>query len=588
MLRTAWFLVCVFAALAGAVAADERVLKNGSRISCEVVEVTETSVRVRLPNGTMVFRRDRVEEIVREAAARYLKREGERSLRRGSTAGAVELLEKAYRAGKDPASRAALLDALGRHANAMTLDHRYEEATAAARRMQVIDPRNAIALAVLERIAKEEAKTKRLLKDAADALEAGDAHAGLAALNRWRLRRAPGDPEAKRFMAEGHLLAAERALEDGELRLALDHLRAVASYGAGERVEEALFLLAPVAVLEAMGEGDLDEAERRIGAIPAYPDRAVPVFLRAVLRHLRGELNEATDLYAKAARTSERNSKPARGIDYESVRVLAARTLSHAVTRPSREGADNWRTTYLDPLHEHASAHFVVYAPTRQLAERAADVAEQAYAAATRELLGGSTTAPKAEVVVHGNRAAYLEAALQPNGAPEKSIVAARDQTAGLCYEVRDSDGGKVVRVESHVGVSGLFADTLPHEIAHVVQRQGFRAYRAGHWLDEGVATTFESERARAARRNTLKAEADAIPLREFVALRSTPPDKMPLFYAQAHSLTEFLMNRSGRAAWRTFLDVYAKINFKVAIKHAYGYRSIEDLERDWLYWLAN
>jgi len=134
--------------------------------------------------------------------------------------------------------------------------------------------------------------------------------------------------------------------------------------------------------------------------------------------------------------------------------------------------------------------------------------------------------------------------------------------------------------------LAGLLTDTLPHEVAHVVQRLGFRAFRAGHWLDEGIATTFESERARANRRKTLKAAADPIPLREFVALRSTPPAKMGLFYAQAHSLTEYLMNRSGPAAWRTFLDVYAKINFKSAIDRAYKYRSIEDLERDWLHQL--
>ena len=215
-----------------------------------------------------------------------------------------------------------------------------------------------------------------------------------------------------------------------------------------------------------------------------------------------------------------------------------------------------------------------------------ADVAEQAYATAARELLGASPATQEAELVVHASRAAYLEAAMQPDGAPENSIVASREQTAGLCYEVRDAKGGSVVRVEVHVGLAGLFVDTLPHEVAHVVQRQGFRAFRAGHWLDEGIATTFESKRSRANRRNTLKATEDPIPLREFVALRSTPPGKMRLFYAQAHSLTEFLMERKGRAAWNTFLDVYAEIDFKSAIERAYKDRSIEDLERDWLHGL--
>ena len=52
-------------------------------------------------------------------------------------------------------------------------------------------------------------------------------------------------------------------------------------------------------------------------------------------------------------------------------------------------------------------------------------------------------------------------------------------------------------------------------------------------------------------------------------------------------SAPESLQRRSGRAAWNTFLDVYAEINFKSAIERAYAYRSIEDLERDWLHSLT-
>ena len=57
------------------------------------------------------------------------------------------------------------------------------------------------------------------------------------------------------------------------------------------------------------------------------------------------------------------------------------------------------------------------------------------------------------------------------------------------------------MRVEVYSGQSGLLVDTIPHEVVHVLQRRGFVGFRAGHWLDEGLATTYESEGSRDRRR---------------------------------------------------------------------------------------
>ena len=71
--------------------------------------------------------------------------------------------------------------------------------------------------------------------------------------------------------------------------------------------------------------------------------------------------------------------------------------------------------------------------------------------------------------------------------------------------------------------------------------------------------------------------------MRAFLALRSTPPDRGPLFYSQAHSLSEYLKGLRGDAEWRTFLREYATRSFEEALRTAYRIESIEALERDWL-----
>ena len=70
--------------------ADEVVLSNGRRISCEVLSVSDTEVEIRLPHGLMTLPRKSVEKIVQEDGSAYLRREGRSSLRRGSTRTAVE------------------------------------------------------------------------------------------------------------------------------------------------------------------------------------------------------------------------------------------------------------------------------------------------------------------------------------------------------------------------------------------------------------------------------------------------------------------------------------------------------------------
>jgi hypothetical protein len=538
--------------LAAPAAPDEVVLRGGGRLSGEVLSETGAFVEISMPNGTMRVPRSRVLEIVREGRGDWLAREAARSLSGGSAGEAVELYGRALaEAPRDEGLRHGLEEALLAHARALLADFRLDEARAALAR---VDAGNPEARRILDGIAAEERAALESFRDAVRAIDRGDFEAGLRTLEAWRLRRPPGDEAARRAMADAYLAAAEKALADGLARAALDHYRAAASLGAGDRADEPLRMLRPVAVLEALKLGETAEARRLIDSISTtYPDPAVPLFLEAVLSHVRGDVDAAVRDYAESARLAEKRGRPERGLPYDIVRAYAQVTLRSAVARPPQEGVTRWRETFLRPLERAQSLHFEVYAPTRREAEELGRAADGIYAAIAEDLLGAVPQAPRAEIVLHASRQAYLAADQVPDNSPWAAVFLAREQTGGVCYDTLDGENDALVRVELFAGCDGLLADVLPHELAHVVQRRGLPCFRRSHWLDEAVAMMYESEASRRRRLERLAA-AEPMPLATLLTLRSTPPDKAQLFYDQAfaHALS---IKTGDPTAWRLLLQ---------------------------------
>ena len=131
-------LVCLLLAPGSA---DEIVLTNGRRLSCDIIEVGDERVVVRLPHGTVEFPRHLVSEIRREDRGDYLKREAGSRLRRGSTGGAVELYERALQASpRDAEARAGLERALVSHARALAHQYRFRDAVKALERLEEVAP----------------------------------------------------------------------------------------------------------------------------------------------------------------------------------------------------------------------------------------------------------------------------------------------------------------------------------------------------------------------------------------------------------------------------------------------------------------
>jgi len=569
--------------------ADEIVLTNGRRLSCEIVEETATAVRVRLPHGRMTIPRSKIRVIEREGRGRWLEREARASLRRGSTRSAVELYARALADRPDDARLLArYARTLEKHARVLAEAYRFAEARRIVEEWRRVDPAQGgdggAAAALLESIGREERRAASLLARADELARDGRYRRALTYYDQWRLRRPVDDPKARARMAAAHLGAGAAAVEANHLRLALDHFRAARAFGEHARSAEPLFLLAPVAVLEALREGDVEAARRHLDRIATtYPHPAVPAYLKAVLAHVTGRVGEAVEAYAAAARIAEAGGGD-RGISYDLARAYATATLRAAIARPPQEGVRKWRELFLASLVRDEGRHFVVYAPTAKTAAQVAETADRVYAELCRELLGAVPDAPLAEIVAHPSRQAYLAADPDPPGTDLAHVTIDRAKTSGVAYDTLDEEGAPLVRVELIAGGPGWLESTLPHELVHVVQRRGLRAFRRGKWLDEGLAMLHEGDESRANRLGMWRTMASAaIPLPEFLALRSIPPDKVGLFYQQAHAFTTFLRGLGDATEWRTFLDRFgADGDLASAAKAAWKVESAEALERAW------
>lgn len=124
----------------------------------------------------------------------------------------------------------------------------------------------------------------------------------------------------------------------------------------------------------------------------------------------------------------------------------------------------------------------------------------------------------------------------------------------------------------------------LPHEVTHTVLAHHFRR-PVPRWADEGgsVYSEDELERSRHDRmcRDILNA-GRGMPLRRLFALKEYPSDVMVL-YAQGYSVSKFLVESSDRQTFLNFIGHGMQWGWEDAAKTYYRYRGIDELEQAWL-----
>ncbi len=132
---------------------------------------------------------------------------------------------------------------------------------------------------------------------------------------------------------------------------------------------------------------------------------------------------------------------------------------------------------------------------------------------------------------------------------------------------------------------SGLLGATLPHEISHLIVSE-LLAGEVPLWAHEGLATLEEPRHAQEGRAR-LAAEAaaagQAFPVKTLMEMSRYPDQEyVSVFYAQASSVTRFLLGLGDRRRMLAFLREARPGALDGALRRHYGLSMLE-LQRRWL-----
>lgn len=238
------------------------------------------------------------------------------------------------------------------------------------------------------------------------------------------------------------------------------------------------------------------------------------------------------------------------------VRPLLTAFLLAAVTGPL--SAASYRTR-----------NFVSHAPTPALAKEIGDSAEAWRKKLAIEWLGRE--------MPDWNKPCPIKAKVSPNLGAGGATSFMFDRGAVYGWDMNIQ--GSRERVLDSV---------LPHEITHTVFATHFRQ-PLPRWADEGACTTVEHQSEIAVQEKMLirfLKTGKGIPFSDMFAMKEYPPDVMPL-YSQGHSLTQFLIERRGKAAFLAFLaDGMQDEDWPSAVRDHYGNQGLLDLQITWLDWV--
>lgn len=182
----------------------------------------------------------------------------------------------------------------------------------------------------------------------------------------------------------------------------------------------------------------------------------------------------------------------------------------------------------------------------------------------------------RAKIYVYDNAAFYQRAA----GGPEWS-------------------GGYAVTEEktiyTFVGAKDFDQTVLPHELAHIIFREfvGMRNPAATLWLDEGVASFQQKERAasgKAALKEALK-KGLLIPLEKLSRIdpRISGEDNLvALYYYESASIIEFLISEFGKDRFVLFCqNLRDRRNLESAISATYHFNNLKEMDEAWQKYLT-
>jgi hypothetical protein len=220
--------------------------------------------------------------------------------------------------------------------------------------------------------------------------------------------------------------------------------------------------------------------------------------------------------------------------------------------------------------------HFrVFHVQDRAVAEKEAIAAERAQAAARGKWFGD--TYPdwnkRCDIFVYPTARDYSEATGAPPRSPGHSEIRA--------------EGSRVLyrRIYVHADEAGMAEAILPHEVTHTVLAGQFGEQQVPRWADEGMAVLTEPRERIERHLRTLprlRSEGRLYSARELISMKDYPqPGRIPAFYAESVSLTEFLTKAKDPHTLARFVRDGLRDGYETSLQRHYGW-DFDELERRW------
>ncbi len=212
------------------------------------------------------------------------------------------------------------------------------------------------------------------------------------------------------------------------------------------------------------------------------------------------------------------------------------------------------------------SANFAVEAPTREIAERVANRAEECRAAIAVAWLGHELPTWDAPCPLRVRLTPGEAGGLTSFGFHQRRVTDQRMTVEG--------------RLER------ILASALPHEVTHTI----FASYFGGpmpRWADEGASLLSEDHRERQRHDQIaidLLGRRGELPLARLFQIEDYPKDLMS-FYGQGYSISRFLIEMGGRPRFLRFVRDGLKDGWDTATRVHYELSNVHELDRAWRSW---
>jgi len=223
------------------------------------------------------------------------------------------------------------------------------------------------------------------------------------------------------------------------------------------------------------------------------------------------------------------------------------------------------------PYASVRSQHFIVSAPSQQLATEICQAAEEFRRDLAIEWLGHE--------LPEWSGPCPIKADVAPNlGAGGATSFVFQGGTPGQW--TMNIQGSRERILDS----------VLPHEITHTIFATHF-GRPLPRWADEGACTTVEHDSEKTKQDKFLiqfLTSDRGIPFNQMFKMKEYPPDILPL-YSQGYSLARFFIQQGGKQKYVQYVgDGMRSNNWTATTQRYYGFKSLSDLQLTWVEWVRS